>query len=605
MAELAGAVKRKQDALRGCSAAPSGEAAATKLASAADQVCPSVAELQQMRSGLRKCSQPATLSPAPSPAPVHAALARQTSSPEWQHSPTMALVLPAAAGATCPDVPPEPTRIPTAKLPARTGADTAPSLSQSEKAQGTQPVAAETAVAHRAVDANGHAHDAQITAPARIEQHVHNTHSVPDQAHHPALAPQSSPASSPLAPTMVLDAPHAAGADASTSHMLDAAAQQHSMQAGSAPGSAPPSRVSPAAFNMLVDGSDDFSPLPTPPEIFDSADTEMVAPTQILPHARDVGAGISAHPTQAVQATEAAVAPSVTEDTVPANAAAQQRSGSAVRLPQPGQVSSHSAAAALPLSPVVQSSAVQSPSFADGVGNLHATPHSTSAPAVIGSVSRSRAMLAPRCSTGLPDARATSAPRSSTGMSGKHVMSEPRRAPSLTPGATRHENAALRAENGQLRHVVQLLQELLPELNHPDLQTRPTHVINNLRMQLHGTDAPAQSAAAAQPRKLHIKRTGNARSISLAGGTPTSMVATAAYTPITGVDPLATGTPAAAVAGHTPIMPQDQFTPSSVVLDKVRPVWLIQSSDMSIAAETQTCRESCTLTLDISEGYLH
>ena len=542
MSELAGAVKRKQEGLRSLPITT----AAAAVHKPAIAFGPSAEELMQMRSGLRKCSNPATFSPAPSPAAeVHPALARQTNSPEWAYSPTVA-ALPHAPGPVPPAV-------------GHTAIYNEAALADTVVLPTVTPQAAEQ----------------QATAQAPTDQpEPFRQTELNSNAFSGAMAGAWEAACAPL------PSPQAEGGCEKTVPIDDIMRQIMTQQLATEGANEQP--TPPQAATRGSQRSP-FSPMPTPPPMFDApepADASAAAaaksvaeaaaqeaPAEQLatpvgsvsvPTPRRTPAEIAPQaPAEVQHLTASPVAATEDQDADPAGTSQTPQHSAA----QPPAVVKRATPAALPLSPVVDAPV---PSAATA-GHLRsrstpplATPHAVSAPAPSRRVSSIHATPAGFAARATPRSRSSSAPARSP--------------PSTTPEATRRELLALRLEVQQMRAALAALHDVYPETNDPELLERPIAFANKLREHISAKELAV--SAPRRPVKLKLKRSnpgagaGIGKGLLVAAPPANSPMISAAASVADNASVAPTPSFSAMLQGGA--QPHEMFTPASVSFSKVR-----------------------------------
>ena len=540
VSELAGAVKRKQEGLRSLPITT----AAAAVHKPAIAFGPSAEELMQMRSGLRKCSNPATFSPAPSPvAEVHPALARQTNSPEWAYSPTVA-ALPHAAG------PPPPAVDHIAIYNEAALADTVVLPTVTPQATEQQ------ATAQAPID--------QPEPPRQFEANSNAFSGAMPGAWEAACAP--------------LPSPQADGACEKTVPIDDIMRQIMTQQLA-----IEGANEQPTPPHAATKGSQrsPFSPMPTPPPMFDApapADSSAAAAAKSVAEAAAQEAPADQHDTPVAgvsvptpRRTPAEVAPQASTEVqhlaVSTGAATEdQDAGPAGTSRTPQYPAAQPAVrratpAALPLSPVMDApvpSAATSGHMRSRSTPPIVTPHAASAPASSRRVSSIHATPAGSAARATPRSRSSSAPARSP--------------PSTTPEATRRELLALRLEAQQMRAALAALHDVYPETDDPELLERPIAFANKLREHISAKELAVRAPRRLVKLKLKSRNPGAGAGIGkgLLGAAPpaSSPMISAAASVADNASVAPTPSLSAMLQGGT--QPHEMFTPASVSFSKVR-----------------------------------
>ena len=539
MSELAGAVKRRQEELRSTTITAKAALEPPKPPAARD-FGPSAAELQSMRAGLRKCSNPATFSPKASPAEQRAIA--QPVSPEW--SPTMFAVPP--LGAQAP-----------AAAPAVTGSAVANLAVAAQQV----PAAPEATVATGAGAAAASIPAAPVTQHSVLQN----------------VTPQPATEGTSTQPEQQHEQPAAGDASAAAAHEARVAAEVLAPQSSS-PGPVGDKTVplddfmqqltaqhtqqlqqqASAGDQLMADASEagtvDASPIATPPPMFDApaeftvhqqaAATETtkqqqtaIATADVVQQYADVEMQQAPTPQQAVLLPASDAAASLSGASAQVAGVTREQSAPMQPSPEPQlpalapgasmQATPSQPLGALPLTPLAGSAKTATPpaTHASALSKAASLPQASaqapgssaarqSAPASELSFARD-SLPAP---TPTAQQHAASAPVLAGGMSGSKISplqrvtpaaarssSAPARSPhSATPEATRRELTHLRSENRQLRDALAALRQLHPEFDDAELLERPITFVNKLR------ELRNAQASAAPPTKLRIKRAGAA-----------------------------------------------------------------------------------------------
>jgi hypothetical protein len=461
VSELAGAVKRKQESLRNMprtSTMPYQRKPAAEFGPSAD-------ELLQMRAGLRKCSQPASFSPKPTPPQAsHPALAHQPS-PEWDYSPTAQALQNAGP------------------LPAPLMSDVLPTVTpQAAAEQATAKPPTKSEVLAEMCGAQGSPEPLQAypkTVPLDdLLQQITEQNMSQMKSGGAALA-HGSPGSTP-------------GVKSELS--------QFSPLPTPPPMFGPPTAAPPAAGND-AQGVEDMLHAKVEDAMIIDVQEHVAEPSATGGNSAPAGAAATA-PSPAPSSLGADAA--TTQQHAAGSAASEQPACTQAQTPkQPTPVRSSAAqqpaasgnaitpAAVLPLTPLSAAAAQQSVAAAGSAVQPQCTStHSVSAPA---SAQRA-ASVTPLQRTSA--ARCTPEPRSS---------SAPSRTPrSVTPEAARKELVDLRQQNRRLNDVLAALQKLYPEVNDPELLERPIAFANKLLEQRDCERRELERATSKRATKLRI-----------------------------------------------------------------------------------------------------